>query len=218
MFKFASIDYLNLLPFKVYLKKRVSNTQFKKMIEYRKGVPSSINGLFKKGVIDGAFISSIHSKNKNCLDLGIVADGSVYSVLLVIGNDKKDTESATSNSLSKVLNLKGKVIIGDKALKYYLDGNEAIDLSLKWKEKTKLPFVFARLCCRKNCKKLSKLVQNFNSKNRKIPYYILKKESNRREIKPKDTIWYLSNISYVLNWREKKSLKQFLKKSRELRY
>ncbi len=214
MFKFGSIDYLNLLPFQTYLKKRIGDTRFKQMIHYRKSVPSGINALFAKGAIDGAFISSIHSRNKKCLDLGIVADGSVYSVLLLPGNSKSDTESASSNALADVLGLCGEVMIGDKALKYYLDGNEAIDLSLEWKKQTGLPFVFARLCCRNRCDKLAKIVNGFNPKSQKIPSYILKKESQRRGIKPGETVWYLSHISYTLGWREKKALDRFLKKAR----
>ncbi len=186
------------------------------MIQYRKSVPSGINTLFKRGAIDGAFISSIHSRYRQCLDLGIVADGSVYSVLLLPGSNKKDIESASSNALASVLGLSGRVMIGDKALKYYLDKKEAIDLSLQWKEKTGLPFVFARLCCKNRCNILSNIVKNFNGKNQKIPLYILKKESQKRDIKPSDTLWYLSNISYNLHWREKKALNRFLKESKRL--
>ena len=186
------------------------------MINYRKSVPSSINSLFKRGVIDGAFISSIHSKNRDCLDLGIVANGSVYSVLLLSGDDKSDKASATSNALSKVLQLNGKVMIGDRALKYYLEGNEAIDLSLKWKEKTNLPFVFARLCCQRDCKTLKGITKDFNEKSQKIPFYILKRESKRRGIEPKDTKWYLSHITYKLNWQEKRALKKFLIEAKRL--
>ena len=216
MFKFGSIDYLNLLPFQTYLKKRIGNTRFKQMIQYRKSVPSDINTLFKRGAIDGAFISSIHSRNRECLDLGIVADGSVYSVLLLPGSDKKDTASASSNALATVLGLSGEVMIGDKALKYYLDGKNAIDLSLKWKEKTNLPFVFARLCCRNRCDRLAKIVKGFNGKSQKIPSYILKKESKKRGIKPSDTLWYLSHIGYNTGWREKRALKRFLRETKRL--
>ena len=216
MFKFGSIEYLNLLPFQVYIKKRISNTQFKQMLHYRKSVPSGINSLFNKGAIDGAFISSIHSKNKRCLDLGIVANGRVYSVLLLPGVSKIDTESASSNALARVLELNGKVMIGDKALKYYLSGREAIDLSLEWKKKTDLPFVFARLCCKSRCKELNKIIKQFNPNTQKIPTYILKRESKKRGITPSDTLWYLSHIDYNLKWREKKALNRFLKETKQL--
>ena len=217
MFKFGSIEYLNLLPFQIYIKKRIGNTQFKQMLHYRQSVPSSVNNLFSRGSIDGAFISSIHSKNRKCLDLGIVANGSVYSVLLLPGRFKRDSESASSNALASVLGLNGEVMIGDKALKYYLSGKDAIDLSLEWKNLTKSPFVFARLCCRSRCKKLAKIVNSFKPKSQKIPLTILKRESKKRGIDPKDTLWYLSHIDYTLGWREKRALNRFLKMTKRLR-
>ena len=214
MLKFGSISYLNLLPFQVFLKQRVSNTQFKQMLRYKKGVPSLINQRLKRGEIDGAFISSIHSPLYECEDLGIIANGAVYSVLVIDGDNKRDIESATSNILAKVLGIDGEVIIGDKALRYYLEGREAQDLSLIWRDRYSLPFVFARLCYRKKSPKLKCIGREFLSKRVKIPYYILKRESSKRNIDIKDTIWYLSHISYKMGWREKRGLKKFLKLSK----
>jgi len=73
----------------------------------------------------------------------VVTKGAVYSVFVISKNSKKrDSESDTSNILREILNLDGEVIIGDKALKLYLDDQdiELVDLSLEWYRRTKLPF------------------------------------------------------------------------------
>ncbi len=213
---FGSISYLNLLPFQLHLKKSITSTQTKQIINWKRGVPSLINEQLKRGRVDSAFISSIHSSKFNCLDLGIVADGAVYSVFVVEGESQKDQESATSNILAKVLDLQGKVIIGDKALKGYLAGDSGVDLALEWKNRTGLPFVFARLCFKKNSKQIAKIADSFNPKAWKIPQYILKKEAKKRKISPASVKWYLKSISYQLSHREQKSLKLFLKKAKRL--
>ena len=110
-----------------------------------------------------------------------------------------------------VLNLQGKVLIGDAALKYYLDGGEGIDLAEAWYDKTGLPFVFARLCYNQHEKQLQKLADNFTRQNVKIPQYILKKEAKKRGITPKQLTWYLEYIYYEMDWKAKRSLKLFLK-------
>lgn len=56
-----------------------------------------------------------------------------------------------------IINLNGKVLIGDAALKYYLEGGKGIDLAEAWYEKTGLPFVFARLCYNKHERSVEKL-------------------------------------------------------------
>lgn len=180
---------------------------------YKRGVPSAINKALRKGTINAGFISSIESPRYNCTNLGIVADKRVYSVFVIDGENKTDNESATSNRLAKVLNLEGEVIIGDKALRYYLEGGEGIDLAQEWYSRTKLPFVFARLCF--NCyeKRVKTLAKNFIHKQIKIPQYILKKEAKKRDITPKQLLWYLEHISYKLDYRAKRSLKLFLKVS-----
>ena len=40
---FGKIDYLNLLPFHVFLKRSRLSSQDKKIIEFKKGVPSKLN-------------------------------------------------------------------------------------------------------------------------------------------------------------------------------
>ncbi len=216
---FGSISYLNLLPFHIFIKKELKNSQQKQIITYKRGVPSQINRAFKKRKIDAAFISSIKSKNKKCVDLGILADGAVYSVLSLKGEQVFDSESDTSNVLAKLLNIKGKVIIGDKALKYYLqnsNSNNFCDLSLEWKKRTNLPFVFARLCYNKNGKTIKKIAKKFASKAQKIPQYYLKKAAAEKGLNPKDLSWYLKHINYKLNYKEKKALKLFLKKAKQI--
>ena len=149
---FAKIDFINLLPFHIFIKKNIQSSQQKSIIEYKKSYPSYINNKFKKRKVDSAFISSIASRNEKFLDFGIVAKDRVLSVLLVPGVDEKDFQSQTSNALSKVLELEGKVIIGDKALKFYHENKniEKIDLAQAWKDKYNLPFVFAVLCYNSN--------------------------------------------------------------------
>ncbi len=197
------IDYLNLLPFYHFLKK--------KNIKIKKGVPSTINTMFEKRAIDAAFISSVKSKNKKCFDVGIIAKKHVKTVLVCSG-EGMDFESATSNILAKVLNIKGKVIIGDKAFKQ----KNCIDLANEWYKKYSLPFVFARFCVNKNYKKYEKLINEFLKTKQKIPYVTLKKYAKKLRIDYKEAKEYLDKIIYYkMGWREKKSLKNFLRKSDE---
>jgi len=215
---FGSISYLNLLPFKIYLKKNIRSSQLKQIINYKKDTPSSINRKFKQKRVDAAFISSIKSKNCKCTNLGIVAKGAVYSVLVIKDRQIFDCESDTSNVLSLILNIKGKVIIGDKALKLYLENPkiEFKDLALEWQKKYSLPFVFARLCFNKHNKKIKKLALNFNSHKEKIPYYYLKIEAVKKGLTIKELKWYLKHISYNINHKEQKSLNKFFKLSKEV--
>ena len=214
---FGSISYLNLLPFQVFLKRALPRSQTQQSIRFRRDVPSTINRAFKRRYVNAAFISSITSGKCHCTDLGIIADGPVYSVFVTPGKDKIDTESATSNILAKVLGLHGEVVIGDKALQSFLSGREGIDLALQWKEKTGLPFVFARLCYNGYGKKIEALASSFTKQRIKIPQSILKKEAQKRGIAASELLWYLNHIHYRMDHRAKKSLKLFLKKSRNIR-
>ena len=45
---FAKIDFINLLPFHVFIKKNIKSNQVKAIIEYKKSYPSVINKKFKK--------------------------------------------------------------------------------------------------------------------------------------------------------------------------
>ncbi len=178
---------------------------------YKRAVPSQINYALKKRHINAGFISSIESKSYKCSNLGIIANRAVYSVFVVEGEEKTDKESATSNALASLLNIKGEVIIGDKALKYYLNGGECTDLATEWYKKTALPFVFARLCYNYHSKRIKDIEKKFLKQPIKIPQYILKKEAKKRDISPKELRWYLQFIEYKLNYKSKKALKLFLK-------
>ena len=208
---FGKIDYLNLLPFHVFMKRYVKSSQQRQSLHYKRGVPSQINKAFKMHRVDAAFVSSIASRRCNCLDLGILARKEVKSVLLIPGKDKSDTESATSNVLAKVLGLEGEVIIGDKALRYYLDvSNErAIDIARLWYEKQGLPFVFARFCYHGNAKKYQLLSKKFLRTSHKIPQYILEASSKKTQIDKKDILEYLKLIEYKLDAHALLSLKRF---------
>ena len=212
---FGSICYLNLLPFQVYLKKRLSSSQQKQIINWHRAVPSRINQKLKSSKVDTAFISSVYSQAFDCTDLGIVADGAVYSVFVVgkeSGDLRGDRASATSNALARILGLGGEVMIGDRALKYFLDDGKGVDLSREWRAKTGLPFVFARLCYNKKGKNIAKIIRGFRAKSWKIPQYILKKEARARGITPDEIKWYLGFIGYEIGYREKRALKLFHKK------
>ena len=213
--KFAKIDYINLLPFYIFVKKELKNAQFKQSINYHKDFPSAINKRFKKREIDAAFISSIESKrgNFNRLNLGIVAKGEIRSVLVKKNSSFRcDSHSATSNILAKKLNIDGEVIIGDKALKRYCkDPDSYIDLASEWKKRYNLPFVFARLCVNKNYKFYKKLSKRFLSKKIKIPHYIIKKYSKTRDIPVSEIKSYLKLVSYEISTKELNSLKRFLR-------
>ena len=219
---FGKIDYINLLPLHLYLKKSSLPSYVKASIEYKKNVPAKLNKMLKEKRIDCAIISSIEStrrKYKN-LDIGICANKKVLSVLVEKNSDyKTDIESATSNALANVLNLNGRVLIGDKALKSYMENkNKYIDMCSKWYEKTQLPFMFARFSSVKNHKKSKKIFKNFIKNNQnpsqrqKIPNYILSYFSKTREIKKEDIKNYLKYIYYKIEKKEKKSLKIYIRK------
>lgn len=212
---FAKIDFINLLPFYVFIKKNIQSSQIKQIINYKKSYPSIINKQFQKRSIDAAFISSIKSKRCKCLDLGIVAKKEVLSVLALKGEFKKDQQSDTSNALALALNIKGEILIGDKALYYYHNSKDRdfIDLAKVWSDKYNLPFVFARLCFNQEKKYLENLSKKFLASNVKIPQYILKQYASKTNLTTKQIEEYLTKISYKISYKEKQSLKLFFKLS-----
>lgn len=209
---FAKIDFINLLPFHVYIKKSIKSNQIKSIIKYKKSYPADINRKFKKRKVDSAFISSIASRGEKRLDLGIIAKRDVQSVILIPGKQKEDFQSETSNALAKILKLEGQVLIGDKALKYFHENpnGDFIDLAEAWRDKYNLPFVFATLCFSKNGKILKNIIKGFNKKHIKIPQYILNSYSKRSGVSKKHILEYLEKIDYEINIQEKKALKKFL--------
>ncbi len=214
---FGKIDYINLLPFHLFLKKSSLVNALKKSCEYKKSYPTEINKQFKKRRVDGAFISSIESRNRKILPLGIVAKNCVTSVLVKKDTVcKKDIHSATSNILAKILQIDGEVIIGDRALKLYLENpHEYIDLAKTWSDRYGLPFVFAVLCVNDHFKTYKKLSKSFKNSRIKIPQYTLKKYAHKRGISPKEILNYLSLISYEIGTKERRGLNLFLKKVKQ---
>lgn len=208
---FGKIDYLNLLPFDFFIKKSCY-TYIKKAI--KRSHPADITELFLKKKINAAFISSIKSKAQRCLDAGIVANGEVLSVFVCEGEDKDDSESKSSNALKNILNLKGKVVIGNKALQMYHKNREnCTDLAKEWKKQTGLPFVFATFCVNSNVKYYDKIIKQFLKHKVKIPYYIKKREAHKLDLPLNLIELYLNKITYSIGKDEKKAIKLFLTKS-----
>ncbi len=207
---FGKIEYLNLLPFHVFMKRFISSAQQTLSMNYYKGVPSKINHKFLSRKVDAAFISSIHAKKYRHVDLGIIAKKEVQSVIIIPhAKDISDTESATSNVLARVLKLHGEVLIGDKALRYFLEGKPHIDLAKEWNSRYNLPFVFALLCYRKDASTYKKIQNNFLKQKVKIPQYILRQASKRTQIPEKEILKYLERISYRFDAKAKLGLKKF---------
>ncbi|AXP08252.1 menaquinone via futalosine step 1 [Campylobacter hepaticus] len=213
---FGKIDYINLLPLHVYLKKYPLPNAYKASMEYKKGVPSKLNKDLFYRRIDAAIISSIESvrkKYKN-LDLGICANKKVLSVLVEKNTlNSKDPSSASSNALAKVLKQNGRVIIGDKALQLYLKNpSRYIDLCEKWHEKTGLPFVFARFSCVQKKVLYEKIFKKFLKTKVKLPYYIMQNYAKTRNLDIKDLRYYLDEVIYYkISTKEKMALKRFIK-------
>ena len=214
---FGKIDFLNLPPFHVFIKRYARSTQFQQSLHYHKGVPSALNREFAMRRIDAAFISSITAKNCHHFGVGIVAQREVLSVLSLPNADKDDSDSATSNLLARILDIHGEVLIGDKALRYYYSGGDHIDLGEIWHEQTGLPFVFALLCTHHHSNELRTLSRAFVSKKVKIPYYILMEASHRSGLSPEQIIHYLKFISYKVGVKEEKGYKKFVQEAKSRR-
>jgi chorismate dehydratase len=211
---FGKIEYLNLLPFHVFMKRFTKSSQQSMSMHYKRGVPAEVNKKFLSRRVDAAFISSISAQKYAHVNLGIVAKKEVRSVIVVPSDTTiNDIESASSNVLAKVLDIKGKVIIGDKALKYALLNDDYIDLAKIWEERYKLPFVFALLCYHKDKKIYKKVEQMFLRTEVKIPQYILKQSAQRTDLKADEILEYLQLISYKLDYKAKMGLKNFYRRS-----
>ena len=212
---FGKIEYLNLLPFHVFMKRYVSSSSARLAMNSKKNVPSHINKLYHSRRVDAAFISSITAKKEHFVSLGIIAKKEVLSVL-VLPDEKSsdDQESATSNVLAKLLNVSGKVMIGDKALRYRLNGGDGVDLAQVWNEKHHLPFVFALLCHHGHHTQMQTLSKNFLRHKIYIPQYLLEQASQRTGISKKEILKYLEYISYELDIKAQKSVKKFWRLTR----
>jgi chorismate dehydratase len=211
---FGKINYTNLAPFHIFIKKSVSSNQFKQALNYHKSYPSNINHRFKTKRISGAFISSVESFRGDFkrYDIGIVAYKEVKSVIVKRGLYRKDIESASSNILAKVLDIDGEIIIGDKALKAYLkDPSRYEDLCTLWYQKYKLPFVFARFCINSHYSFYDRLINRFIKTKVKVPQYLLIRYANKSGINHKDLVEYWRLIRFQIGYKEKRSLKKFRK-------
>jgi chorismate dehydratase len=209
---FGKIEYLNLLPFHVFMKRFTKSSQQSMSMHYKRGVPAKINEKFLSRRVDAAFISSIHAKKHKHVNLGILAKKEVLSVIVVPDvKNEKDVESATSNILAQILGIEGKVLIGDKALKYYLQGKPHIDLAAEWNTRYNVPFVFALLCYHKDQELYKNIEKQFLKQKVKIPQYILNQASKRTDISKKDILNYLSYISYNFDTKAQKGLSLFYK-------
>lgn len=208
---FGKIEYLNLLPFHLFMKRYSRSSRHYMSFRYKKGVPSKINAEYASRRVDAAFISSIKAQKESYVDLGIIARKEVLSVLLIPSEiEQEDTASATSNILAKVLGLKGEVLIGDRALRYYLQGDEnVIDLAKSWYAKYKLPFVFALLCYHQHETEIKRVARSFKKNRSRIPQYQLIKASKRTGIPPSAIQNYLTHISYELDNKAKAGLYKF---------
>ena len=220
---FGKIDYLNLLPFHIFLKRSPLTSYTKKTIEFKKGVPSKLNKDLRARRIDAAVVSSVESFQKRYkrLNFGIVAKNEVKSVLVRKNSIRKlDAASASSNLLSQILDIKGEVIIGDRALKAYLtEGKDKFyDLAKEWRSRKNLPFVFGRFSCVKDYEFYKALIRNFLRRNIKIPNYILKDYAENRGVRSEDIKSYLKFISYKIDKKENKALRIFYKEIRDIKF
>ena len=214
---FGKIEYLNLLPFHVFMKRFTKGSSAKMSMEHKRGVPAVINGAFHHRRVDAAFISSISAKNARHVKLGIIAKKDVKSVIVIPStNSMDDTESASSNVLAKILNVQGEVVIGDKALRYSLKNSDYVDLAKLWNEKHDLPFVFALLCFHKDKKLYKKIESEFLKHKIKIPQYILEKAAKKTRINKYEILNYLKLISYNVDYRAQLALKKFYKEAKKV--
>lgn len=118
---FGKIDYLNLLPFHIFLKSMSAQSAFKMASARKTGTPSKLCADLKARRVDAAVISSIQARKYRTLNMGICAKNEVISVLVRKNSPHKlDPASHSSNMLARILGLDGEVIIGDKALQAYL--------------------------------------------------------------------------------------------------
>jgi len=207
---FGRIDYINLLPFHIFMKRYIQSSQLSKSMHYKRGVPSRINRDFSSRRIDAAFISSITAQKRQFVPLGIVAKHSVRSVLLIPDTrHQPDSASQTSNVLADILKLQGRIIIGDDALSYFLKHDDALDMAAIWNERYGLPFVFALLCFHTEKQFLMKMRKHFLRAPVKIPRYLLDKASKKSAIAPQDILDYLELISYDIDNKALLGLKKF---------
>ncbi|MBN2895969.1 MAG: hypothetical protein JXK05_08800 [Campylobacterales bacterium] len=207
---FGKIDYLNLLPVHLLLKRRLRGANQALSLRAKRGVPSKINRDFRARRIDAAFISSIEGRRFKHVKLGIVAKAEVQSVLaLPHSGFVPDAASATSNMLARLLGVQGRILIGDAALRYRIQGGEGVDLAQRWVARERLPFVFGLLCYHRHARVLESIEREMMRRKPRIPYYILKQVAAEKALSTSDIISYLERISYTLEPKTLSGLHRF---------
>ncbi|WP_299550034.1 MqnA/MqnD/SBP family protein [uncultured Helicobacter sp.] len=229
--RFGKIDYLNLLPFEVFVRAYPKPSQFQLFYQKKKSYPARLNREFLFRRIDAGFISSItalraRKERFQAINVGIIARKRVVSVICLPKEQGEDYQSATSNALLKVLGLKGRVLIGDRALVEVLRQKQDcrdkgskiafLDLGENWVQKEHLPFVFGRLCVRENREFYSKLMRAFLKKKIKIPYFMLKNAESKSGVEAKEILNYLQVLSYNMDKKAKFGAERFYRKLRIL--
>ncbi|RAX53885.1 menaquinone biosynthesis protein [Helicobacter sp. 16-1353] len=212
--RFGKINYLNLAPFDVFIKKYPLPSTFKLFLNHHKSYPSKLNKEFLFRRIDAGFISSIAGMNAKKTKSAIISYGEVWSVIAIKRESKLDYQSASSNALSRILKIDGEILIGDRALRYKLKNNDYIDLGEEWWKKHHLPFAFGLLCYNKHRDLYLKLSTSFNQKNIKIPQYLLENYEKDSQIKKQDIKKYLTKIHYKVSNKPKIALMRFYRSIR----
>ncbi|TLD85869.1 MqnA/MqnD/SBP family protein [Helicobacter sp. MIT 05-5294] len=224
--RFGKIDYLNLLPFEVFVRSYPKPSHFGIFYNKKKSYPAKLNREFLFGRIDAGFVSSItalraRKERFKATQVGIVARKEVLSVICLPKEKGEDYQSATSNALLKVLKLQGRVLIGDRALVEVLKQEsqkrqDYVDLGKFWVKREHLPFVFGRLCVKKNCAFYERLVQAFYKKRVKIPYFCLAKASKTSGIAKNEILNYLKVLSYRIDKKANFGVERFYRNLRIL--
>ncbi len=226
----GSVPYLNAKPLIYGLNNH---------IEF--ATPAQLSLMLKEGKVDVALCpvgaSLIEGWSYFVDGIGIVADGNVYSVILV--NDKPldalqtvsgDCESRSSMLLLRVIfecffdrplrfvsaheRADGFLLIGDKALQYRKEHPErtVIDLGGLWKKLTGLPFVFALWTIRADYKEKQKIKELLTQAKERGLASIEKIAQSPQEI-----IYLTQFIRYEVKGKEKMGIEEFSKKLIQLR-
>ncbi|BDQ26654.1 MqnA/MqnD/SBP family protein [Helicobacter heilmannii] len=219
--RFGKIDYLNLLPFDIFIKGYPTPSTFKQFLNHRKTYPARLNKDFLLRRIDAGFISSIAGyaswRKKQVTPCAIIGNKKVLSVLVVLKEAGFDTQSATSNALCLVLGIKGQVLIGDKALRFYHQPQpkpDFVDLASLWYERTQLPFVFGRFCYQAHGAFYQQMAKAFYKRSMKIPHYILEQRAKQSGLNRAQILHYLKHILYRVHPKEEFSLRCFYRQVR----
>lgn len=217
--RFGKIDYLNLLPFEVFIKSYPLPSSFKLFYQKKKSYPAKLNQEFIFGRIDAGFVSSITALNQKrykfyAHNIGIVARKKVLSVIALKNQSGSDYQSDTSNALLKVLGIRGRVLIGDRALKVVLKEQKEgkkdyIDMGEFWVKKHNLPFVFGRVCIKKHREFYIKVFKKFQNSHIKIPHYILLESALKNDLFKNDILEYLKVLSYKIDTKANYGVNRF---------